>query len=222
MNSAELVERFPRLYHMAEYGSWPSIRERGLLSTSALLDLYQVQGQQRQTIERQHRPDSTMVSLEGLPDAVIRDQKPMSDNGLRACLQDGLRPEDWYLLLNGMSFFWLTEERLVRLLNARPYRASAHDVLVADTESVMTSHFNNVRLCPMNSGCTKPYPRPRGVSTFLPIADYPFESWDRARRRVDPIVEFAVIGGVLDIAAHAIEVRRMQRADVLEQVWQRE
>jgi hypothetical protein len=35
---AQLVTDNPVLFHMAERGSWDSIREHGLLSTSALLD----------------------------------------------------------------------------------------------------------------------------------------------------------------------------------------
>jgi hypothetical protein len=43
----ELVSIYPRLWHMAEDGSWPSIADNGLLSTSALLDLYGVSGKSR-------------------------------------------------------------------------------------------------------------------------------------------------------------------------------
>ena len=35
-----LCRTYPRLYHMATAGSWPSLRERGLLSTTALLELF--------------------------------------------------------------------------------------------------------------------------------------------------------------------------------------
>ena len=43
----EFVRRYPRLYHMAQVGSWPSIERNGLLSTSALLDLFQIKGEAR-------------------------------------------------------------------------------------------------------------------------------------------------------------------------------
>jgi hypothetical protein len=42
-----LASRYPVLFHMAEDGSWESIRERGLLSTSALLDLFEVEAEER-------------------------------------------------------------------------------------------------------------------------------------------------------------------------------
>src|SRR5262245_60128665 len=116
MDVRELIERYPRLYHMAEDGAWPSIERHGLLSTSALLDLYGVDGAERVTIESSHRPDSIEINRDGLGTAVVRDQKPMSDAGLARCLQDGLSPEEWYRILNNKSFFWLTERRLLILL----------------------------------------------------------------------------------------------------------
>ena len=47
LTPAYISERWPRLYHMAEAGSWPSIKERGLLSTTALLDLFELEGESR-------------------------------------------------------------------------------------------------------------------------------------------------------------------------------
>jgi uncharacterized protein DUF7002 len=47
MDVAELVETCPRLFHMAEPGSWAGIQRHGLLSTSALLDLFEVDGDLR-------------------------------------------------------------------------------------------------------------------------------------------------------------------------------
>ena len=51
MDAAGLASMYPRLYHMAEEGSWPSIRRHGLLSTSALLDRCLVSGRRRAGIE---------------------------------------------------------------------------------------------------------------------------------------------------------------------------
>src|SRR5262245_1519796 len=97
---------------MAARGSWQSIRERGLLSTIALLDLYRVEGAERLRIERQRRPLCVPLNAPGLPTAVIRDQIPMNDIGLRRCLPEHMTPGDWYQLLNSRVFFWLTRERL--------------------------------------------------------------------------------------------------------------
>jgi hypothetical protein len=70
--------------------------------------------------------------------AVIRDQKPMSDGGLVRALQDGLKPRDWYRILNKKVFFWLTRERLETLVNAREYREEpAVDYLVLNVVSLV-------------------------------------------------------------------------------------
>ena len=68
----------------------PSIRERGLLSTTAILDLYGIVGQDRENIEERRRPKNVTVQAKNLPDAVIRDQIPMSDKALQKCLLDDL------------------------------------------------------------------------------------------------------------------------------------
>lgn len=91
----ELIVNCPTLYHMAERGSWGSIKEYGLLSTSALLDHYAVQPPRRTEIESRHSPTSVEVTGAGLPRAVVRDQIPMSDGGLRRALPDRLSPKDW-------------------------------------------------------------------------------------------------------------------------------
>jgi hypothetical protein len=67
----ELLSDCPVLYHMAEHGSWPSIRERGLLSTTTLLDLYGIKGKERQRIESERRPVGVPLAHSALPRAVI-------------------------------------------------------------------------------------------------------------------------------------------------------
>lgn len=57
-----LAARFPRLFHMAEAGSWPSIQRHGLLSTSALIDLFEVKGARREALEARHRPESVTLT----------------------------------------------------------------------------------------------------------------------------------------------------------------
>ena len=81
----DFARRFPFLYHMAEFGSWPSIRQHGLLSTSALLDLYEVAGVERAGLEFRHRPECEEIYHDAHGSAVIRDQKPMTDADLRKC-----------------------------------------------------------------------------------------------------------------------------------------
>jgi hypothetical protein len=209
----ELIADCPTLYHMAERGSWASIKGRGLLSTSALLDLYSIQEPQRSAIEKQHRPNSVELREDGLPTATIRDQIPMSDTGLERCLPGHLTPSDWYELLNAKVFFWLTEDRLHRLTAAKAYRDREHDVLEVDTRSLIEAHRNAIWLCPINSGCTKPMPHPR-EATFVRISDYPYEHWRRRRAKGERVVELAVDHSVPDIRVH---VRRvvLKRGDIV-------
>jgi hypothetical protein len=115
MDVVELIARYPRLYHMAEDGSWPDIKAHGLLSTKALLDRFEVTPGKREALYSRHRPESVVISHAERGRAVIRDQKSMDDRGLERALGDDLTPREWYELLNDRVFFWLTEERRARL-----------------------------------------------------------------------------------------------------------
>jgi len=202
----ELLTHCPTLFHMAERGSWQSIRTRGLLSTSALLDLYAVEEPRRSQIERERRPAGVEISANGLPDAVIRDQIPMTDAGLRKALPDHMEPSDWYALLNRRVFFWLTGDRLHRLMCAGAYRNREHDVLEVDARSLVEAHRERIRLCPYNSGSTVMKPVARDESTFAGIDDYPYGFWRGKRSKGERAVELAVDYSVPDICDH---VRRV-------------
>lgn len=211
----ELMDDCPTLYHMAERGSWPAIKDRGLLSTSALLSLYNVPEPRRSHIEKCHRPESVRIESQGLPTAVIRDQIPMSDEGLRRCLPSSLRPADWYEVLNRMAFFWLSEDRLHRLTGAKAYRDVEHDIVEVDTRSLIAVHRSRIWLCPINSGCTKPMPHPRDKSTFSRIDDYPYSEWRKRRKKGERVVELAVDNSVGDIKDHVRRVLVKRGTDVL-------
>jgi hypothetical protein len=191
---------------MAERGSWTAIQEQGLLSTSALMDLYGIEGAARDEIERMHRPKSVAIVADGLPGAVIRDQIPMSDSGLIRALPTRMKPEDWYSLLNSRVFFWLSIERLHKLTDAKAYREHEHDVLEIDTRMLIDAHRARITLCPINSGCTKPYPRARDEKIFARINDYPYADWRKKRRKTERVVELAIDYSVADIVAYVKRV----------------
>ena len=90
----ELADVYPRLYHMAEAGSWPSIQRHGLLSTSALLSFFEVKGAARARIESAHRPASIPIHHPRHGSAVVRDQIPMREADLQRCLRDGMTPRE--------------------------------------------------------------------------------------------------------------------------------
>lgn len=203
---------------MAEDGSWPSILRYGLLSTSALLDKYGVTGAAREAIEIARRPESVILQRAGLPDAVIRDNKPMSDSALAKCLVDGLTPADWYKKLNNLTFFWLSKERLTRLLNARAYREKAQTIITIDTQKLVAYYEKKILLSPINSGSTIWRPQPRGNSTFLPISEYPFDDWKKRRPAREAIVEMAVPYSVPNIAEFVTAVHRAANGEITE-IW---
>jgi len=211
----KLFEMYPRLYHMAEAGAWESIQQRGLLSASAVLDLFHLEGNQRIAYEVQHRREMLSVPHDRTDQIVLRDQRPMPPDRLRLALTDGTTPEQWYQLINGKVFFWAEHHRLLRLLNA--YGRDEHDVLILDTRSLVTAHLKNVWLCHMNSGNTLPIPHHRGVHIFKRIQDIPTKKNGKPEKAV---VEVLVDRGVPDVAEHTLEVLRMQRDQVIRQIWQ--
>lgn len=215
----EVITDCPRLFHMAERGSWNSIQERGLLSTSALLDLYEIDGPPREAIESERRPTGVSLDIEGLPTAVVRDQIPMTDSDLRRCLPEHLTPRDWYELLNSKVFFWLTRDRLHRLTGAKAYKDKSHDVIEVNTRSLIEAHRDQIWLCPMNSGNTKPMPHPRDETTFLRIVDYPYCHWRPRRKRGERIVELAVDYAVPELSQYVTRVLVMRGTEVEQELY---
>jgi len=212
MEIKNLIERYPRLYHMAEKETWPSIKANGLLSTTAVLDRFGINGAQRHDIEQGHRPEKMLVGPEG-EGIILRDQKPMFPGRLAGALVDGSTPAQWYQFLNGRVFMWAQEERLFGLLGARQYRKLEHDVLTIDAKALLAAHADKVWLCRMNSGNTFPVPHPRGMADFMRISDYPAKK--RTGAPAKEVVEIVVDYSVPDIANYVIEVRRIKGKEVL-------
>ena len=207
----ELLENCPKLYHMAEHKSWPSISDRGLLSTVAILDLYGVRGKKRIQIEEYRRATSVVLKHSSLPPIVIRDQIPLSDSALKKCLLDGLEPRDWYRLLNSRVFFWPSEERLMRLLSARAYRGKKHDILEVDTKAIVRDFPDKITLSPINSGSTLFNPSPRGKQTFSRIKDFPYADRPKGNR----VAELAIDHSVPNISDYVGRVVEMQGNKVI-------
>jgi hypothetical protein len=189
----ELATTYPLLYHMADLRSWESIRTHGLLSTSALLDLFKISGKERERIESQRRPECVEITNRELGRAVVRDQKPLIESKLSKSLRHCTLPQ-WYRLLNKHVFFWLTKQRLQTLMCARAYRTQTHLVLTVKTLLLVTRYQNRIVLSPMNSGNTQPFAHPRSPAIFKTMADYPFNE----RAKYGPqyqVVELAIKDG---------------------------
>ena len=102
---------------------------------------------------------------------MIRDQHPMPPEHLAKAL-DGLMPQEWYEFLNRKSFLWLSEQRLMRMLNAAPYQNAAHDVLTLDTRAFVDEYVDRITVCQINSGFAMPMfgkVTPRSFESFQTI-----------------------------------------------------
>lgn len=219
MDVQNLVATYPRLWHMAHDGAWTAIREQGLLSVEAILDLYGVVGADRKRLFEQRRPVSLPVAARGLPGAVLRDQKPMSDGALLKCLVGGMTPSDWYRHLNGKTYLWLSNDRIWKLLRARAYRNLPQTVLTIDTAAFVAAYEPRIWLSPMNSGSTLYSPLERGPDTFKRIADFPFAERAKTRKPDGNVIELLVDHSIPDVADFVLAVHRVCDDEVLEEIW---
>lgn len=192
------------LYHMAEQDSWPQIKTHGLLSASALLDLFEVKGARRAALQSAHRPVSVVLEHPRHGTCVLRDQRPMPPKRLRACLPRKVSPGEWYRLLNSKVFFWTSAERLLKLLNALNYRGKRHDILIVDAARLVKAHQDSIELCHINSGNTFPYLHKKTLGIFKTISDYPVT---RSGNPKPPVVELLVEYAVPDIRRYVLDVR---------------
>jgi len=204
MRTEDLIKCSPKLYHMAEDGSWPNIQRYGLLSTSAILTLYGYCGTEREKFESEWRPQKTIISCDGLEDAIIRDQIPMPPDVLKRCLLGGMSPKEWYGLINGRIFFWATWKSLEIFLAAKEYKNSPQLVITVDARLLLERYASRVTLSSINSGSTyydpEKYDRPhtRGRETFKKISDY----------NAPYIAELVIEEGITNIAEVATSVKR--------------
>lgn len=197
------VDKYPVLWHMAELGSFPAITEHGLLSTSALLDLFEINGDERFAIESCHRANKVPISHAVYGTAVVRDQKPLLPGKLVKLLDDGVTAREWYELLNRRVFFWVSELRLNKMLAAGAYRDEEHTVLELDTALLVSKYHDSITLSSMNSGATyfmaSRENAGRGLNTFRAFDEVPNKELER-------VVELAVDYAVPDVADMVLDV----------------
>jgi len=201
MNIVDRLSRqYPKLYHMADPRNWDNICKHGLLSTTALLDLFEYDGQSRLEIESQLRIKQFRITHPVYGEAFIRDQDPLRNRPSRGiflekCL-DGITPREWFELLNRKTFFWATETGLNYMLGARLYRNKSHYVITVDTHKLLDNHADQITLSSQNSGSLYKNEK-RSKDTFKSITEYPRMPW---------VNEFVVEYSVPDIADIMISV----------------
>ncbi len=223
MLAEELIAQYPTVYHMAENGTWPAIRERGLLSTKALVDLYEPDAETANAILNQVRRKSVTIESSRYGAAVIRDQLPLKF--LEKCLLPGTTPQQFLDALNGRVFFWLKIERLRTLLNAKQYRKKQQTVLHVDTAELVARYSGKIQLAPYNTGSMHvPTSPPRGADVFVDLLDYPYDQWAQKRRHssVDPVVELTVPYAVPDVGELTFRVERWKDGAPVETLYQKD
>ncbi len=211
------VWKHSRIYHMTDASNWPSIQQHGLLSTSRLLNLAGLDGDERYDLERRQR----LRALRLPNGALIRDQLPMSPAALSVCLASGLLPEDWYLELNSRVFFWLDRGRLNRHRHACD--SSPQIVLIVDAHHLLSGYLEQAALTPFNTGNARRRPARRGRETFVPFDKWKESgwSWEAAALRTPlrpsshPPVELAITDAVKDVLDFVVEVRRLDPGEHL-------
>jgi hypothetical protein len=209
MTPEELAVHHPRLYHVTEPGAWDNIQRNGLLSTTHLLTLFEIENSRRQELETQRRPSAVLLEHRNYGCAILNDQFPLSERALLHCLDDNLTPSDWIRLLNARVFFWASEEGLNRHLGARLNRQREREVIVIDTLSMAKTHSDRMELCAINSGATLRKAPRRGLNTFTSMLHHNYKDWCKLRGRHDKVREVTVHDHVLDIASHTVEILRI-------------
>jgi hypothetical protein len=218
MDIENLIELYPRLYHMATAGSWPSIETNGLWTTEQIATTAGLDDEQVNQLLRERRVRSVQINHPTLGPMTVRDQLPLRLALLERSLTD-LTVEQWLETLNNRVFFWLHESRLERLLSAQQYRNEEHDVLVVDTRSLVEAYRDRVRLAPMNTGSTLfPNNLTRGTNTFARVEDFDYDARRRGRSLPDRVVELAVLDGVHDVSRYVVGVQRRRGSAIVDEV----
>lgn len=213
MSPEQLVSLHPELYHMTDLRNWCGIRSDGLLSTSALLDAYGVEGATRHAIEsccrgnethivtKRNRQSAVNGAATGARDgggAFISDQHIIQVPALRRALVD-ITMEQWLRLLNARVYFWAHRDRLARMLKF--YSDKPHLLLTLDTKKLVEACGDRIELSHINSGfCNGAFrPIPRGRFTFVPLRDYQYSTRNK-------IAEVTVPGGIKDVLPMTVSV----------------
>jgi Family of unknown function (DUF7002) len=209
------VWKHSRIYHMTDASNWTSIQQYGLLSTSRLLRLAGIYGDERYYLERRQR-----LRARRLPNgAVIRDQLPLSPASLERCLATGLVPEDWYVELNRRVFFWLDHQRLNR--QRRACGSSPQIVLTVNAHHLLSRYSGQAALTPFNTGNARRSPALRGRETFVPFDKWRESGWAwEASALQTPLrspshlpVELAIADAVEDVLDFVVDIRRLDAGE---------
>lgn len=214
-----LAETYPHLFHVAHAAAWPSIERHGLLCTTSLLDLFEVDPSERVVIERQRRPESIVISHPEYGSATIRDQKPLLEARLETALID-MTPVEWYELLNAHVFLWPTRDRMLTMLGAAAYRTLPQLIVTLDTAGLVASYHSSMLLSRLNSGTTKPFAWERGKHTFQTLEEYPLDERIRRYGTKSAVAEVLIGSAIAPLKDVTVSAVIWKGGQPVETVWQ--
>jgi hypothetical protein len=165
VNFDDFVARFPNLWHATFPGGWDGIQQSGLRPS---LDLLTAAGREGEASEL--REEQVTLSLpEG--EAVLRAQTPNRKDP--APYLDGITAEEWYRLLNGRSYFYVSRDDVDKMVAASLELGIAQDVATFQTRRLLTPVVDQVQVATVNATT---FPRAsgavRGPGTFQALADF--------------------------------------------------
>ena len=193
VDTQDFIAKYPKLLHLADAQSWPSIEEHGLLSAAEIVRRWQVPAREAQELLAKKRPEPVYLDHHELGRAVLRDQHPLREHLLAPALTGGMTVETWLRTLNSFVFFFTSQDRLRRLHSA--YSDVPAVLLTIKTRSLVQGHEGRIRLAGMNTGYTGRRVKERGAETFLPIKRHTLKA---------PVQEVVVLDEVSDLSDHLI------------------
>lgn len=221
MSAAQLLaETYPHLFHVAYVDAWPSLERHGLLCTSSLLDLFEVDATQRVAIELRRRSQAVVISHSTHGTATVRDQKPLLEKRLATALV-GMTLSEWYRLLNAHVFLWPTTGRMLTMLQAAAYRDLPQLVVTLDTAGLVGSHASAILLSRLNSGATRPFAWERGPDTFQPLEAYPLEERIRRYGKASAVAEVLVRSSIAPLTDVAVLAEVWSGGKLVRTIWKR-
>lgn len=189
---------------MAEDGSWSNIQKYGLLSTTAILDKWDINGDERKKLETELRPDIKKLHHAVYGTSKLRDQKAMNPSLLSMSLPPEISVGDWCKFINGKVFFWANWKSLKWMLSAQAYIARPHVVITVDSSKLIEAYGDRISLSDMNSGST--FPR-MGMSGPMKRDYDTFKRMDRFNSKW--VTEVAVDYSVQNITEYVSSVKRL-------------
>ena len=215
MTPEELAKLHPQLFHVTRTNVLPLIEKHGLLSTNALLDLFEVEQTIRDDIAQ--RPRKAGIQLSHRDNGVVwlNDQAPLNLKKLAKCLDDDLTPLSWLDILNSRVYLWADKAGLERLKTANVKRRRKVSILTINTLRFAEAFIDQLEISPINSGATLHQPAHRGLSTFAKINELDFQTWRNRRRNLgyknslDTIKEVTVIGLIYNFTRFVDDIQHV-------------